>query len=208
MKTLTFNAYSFNELSDKAKETAREWFRDGLDVDLEFTTDDATTQFGLCGFDITNIYYTGFWSQGDGACFKGTWRARDVRAAELKANCRVDAELHRIADECARIAALFPHAYLKVEHRGHYYHEHCTDFTVSIVDENGDEIDTAEASKSEAALIEVSKDAMRWIYQQLEKEYDYRNSDEQIDDGIRANEYLFNETGRRTVALNDQTKSP
>ena len=44
---------------------------------------------------------------------------------------------------------------------------------------------------------------MLWIYRQLEKEYDYRNADEQLDDGIRCNEYLFTETGQRTVVLNN-----
>ena len=203
MKTLTYNAFTFDELSDGAKEKAREWYREDLPFDTEFTQDDAKTQFGFCGFDITRIYYTGFWSQGDGACFEGTWRARDVKAAELKANCPLDEELHRIADECARIAALFPHAYLKVEHRGHYYHRHCTDFTVSIVDENGDEIDTSDADKAMTALMQISRDAMLWIYHELEKEYDYRNADEQVDDGIRCNEYLFTETGQRTVVLNN-----
>jgi hypothetical protein len=201
MKTVTIETYSFDELSDKAKETARDWFREGMEFDPEFTIDDAKTQFGLCGFDITRIFYRGFWSQGDGACFEGTWRARDVNSKALKENCPLDTELHRIANECDRIALEFQHAYLKVEHRGPYYHENCTDFTLSIVDENEDEIDTAESSEAESDLIEVSRDAMRWIYRQLEKEYEYRNADEQIDESILANEYAFSESGKRTVVL-------
>ena len=74
---------------------------------------------------------------------------------------------------------------------------------MSIVDENGDEIDTHDANDAETALIKISRDAMQWIYGQLEKEYDYRNADEQVDDGIRCNEYLFTETGQRTVVLNN-----
>ena len=53
------------------------------------------------------------------------------------------------------------------------------------------------------ALMQISRDAMLWIYHDLEKEYDYRNADEQVDDGIRCNEYLFTETGQRTVVLNN-----
>lgn len=33
--------------------------------------------------------------------------------------------------------------------------------------------------------------------QQLEREYDYQNADEQIDESIRCNEYEFTEDGRR-----------
>ena len=37
----------------------------------------------------------------------------------------------------------------------------------------------------------------RWLYRQLEAEYDYLTSDEAIDDSIIANEYTFTENGRR-----------
>lgn len=36
-----------------------------------------------------------------------------------------------------------------------------------------------------------------WIYDGLRQEYDYRMSDESVDDSIRANEYEFTETGKR-----------
>ena len=58
MKTLTYNAFTFDELSDGAKEKAREWYREDLPFDNEFTYDDAKTQFGFCGFDITRIRAT------------------------------------------------------------------------------------------------------------------------------------------------------
>lgn len=35
-----------------------------------------------------------------------------------------------------------------------------------------------------------------WIYRQLETEYDYQNSDEQVDESIIANEYEFTEEGK------------
>jgi hypothetical protein len=38
---------------------------------------------------------------------------------------------------------------------------------------------------------------MRWIYRQLEREYDYQNADAQVDENIRANEYEFYEDGKR-----------
>ena len=36
----------------------------------------------------------------------------------------------------------------------------------------------------------------RWYYRQLENEYEYLNSDESVDDLIRANEYTFTESGK------------
>jgi hypothetical protein len=38
---------------------------------------------------------------------------------------------------------------------------------------------------------------MDWLYRTLEKEYEYHNSDEQIEESIRINEYEFDEDGNR-----------
>ena len=35
-----------------------------------------------------------------------------------------------------------------------------------------------------------------WIYRQLKEEYEYRMSDENVDESIRINEYEFDENGR------------
>lgn len=37
----------------------------------------------------------------------------------------------------------------------------------------------------------------RWLYRQLEREYDYLSSDEAVDETIAANEYTFTAAGRR-----------
>jgi hypothetical protein len=42
------------------------------------------------------------------------------------------------------------------------------------------------------------RDFADWIYSQLEKEYEWQNADEQVDDTIRANAYEFDEDGARS----------
>lgn len=37
----------------------------------------------------------------------------------------------------------------------------------------------------------------RWLFRQLEAEYDHLTSDEAIEEGIFVNEYKFTEAGRR-----------
>ena len=44
---------------------------------------------------------------------------------------------------------------------------------------------------------ELSRDLMRWIYRTLEKECDWQNADEQVDENIRCNEYEFDVDGER-----------
>ena len=49
MRTIEQTVYEFSELSDRAKETAREWWRRDQDFDLEHTIDDAATVADLFG---------------------------------------------------------------------------------------------------------------------------------------------------------------
>jgi hypothetical protein len=200
MKTITTNVFTLSELSPAAKERAREWYRRGLNEGLwdgDMVIEDAKECLALAGFNVDKVYYSGFSSQGDGACFEGGWDAQSVKADEMKAHAPKNTELHRIANECARIAALFPFASLSVKHSGRYYHKYCTDFTISLIDASGDEIDTPAACDAEKALIEVSRDAMQWIYRQLERDWEWANADEQVDESIAINEYTFTEDGKR-----------
>lgn len=234
MKEVIVKAYEFDELDDKAKEKAREWFRSNCDDNFwsECTLEEAEEQAALMGIDITNnkdsrgahIYWSGFWSQGDGACFEGTWRASDVKAEKVAdgwGESPATTEINRIAAVFAEIAKKYPHASFTVKHRGHYSHENCTEFDFNSGHEycepkdleafrdSADQTDDGLSDKmddcffqgTDDELKEAAKDFMRWIYRQLEKEYEYQNSDEQVDENIRANEYLFTEAGSRRMVL-------
>ena len=59
----------FDELSDEAKERAREWYRQGNCDDSfwsECTIDDAKEIGKYMGMNVDKVYFSGFWSQGDG----------------------------------------------------------------------------------------------------------------------------------------------
>lgn len=200
MKTITTLVYSLSELSPAAKEKARDWYRQastGDDHGAEAVIDDAKQVFANCGITIDRVGYSGFWSQGDGAHFVGTWRASDVKVGGVKQEAPVDEELHRIAAEFERLAALFPLSSFTVKHRGHYQHENCTDFSFEFLDADGYQVDPPGAQQAEKDLEKAAKDAMRWIYLTLEKEYEYHNADEQVDETIESNGYTFTEDGER-----------
>jgi hypothetical protein len=188
MRIKETKVYPFDELDDKAKDRAREWYREGA-LDYEWwdsTYDDAKTCLALAGFTVEEIYFSGFSSQGDGACFKGSWSAADTKPVKaMRQHAPKDKELHAIAATMRRIARKQPDAAMSVKQRGHYSHEHCTEFSVD-----------ARTPELEEQIIETSRDAMRWIYRQLEKEYEWLMSDEQVDESIRANEYEFTEEGK------------
>jgi len=202
MKTLTFNAYTFSELSDAAKEFARDWFRQSSGFDADYVTNDAKQIGAMLGLSEMQIFWTGCSSQGDGACFSARWQSSAVKIGGVKDYAPQDKELHRIAAEFERISGAFQFSSFTVQHRGHYYHENCTEFAMSITDSQDNEIETPAAIQAEKDLIVAAKDFMRWIYRTLEKEYTWQNEDEQVDENISCNDYLFTETGRRTVVLN------
>lgn len=201
--------YKFDELSDKAKDKAREWYREASSYDdyHEFVYEDAATIAALMGLDIRqrpvktvsgntryepSILYTGFWSQGDGACFEGDWTYKPGSLARVKDHAPLDERLHAIAASLddPRLSGLSA----SVKHRGnYYYHEYCMDIEVSP------DYDTAfEASDETEELVkEAFRDFARWIYKMLEAEYDYQNSNESVDENIRGNDYEFTEDGRR-----------
>ena len=200
MTIVTTEIFKFDELSEKAKEKARNWYRKATSNDdfwSELVIEDAKTVGKLMGFDIDKVYYSGFWSQGSGACLEGAFRSSEFEAGGIRAYAPKDMELQRIADGIEAIINQFYAIYLKVKHSGHYSHGNCTDFTVSMTDNEDNEIDTKAAAEAEKNLITLSRDLMKWIYRNLEKEYEYQNADAQVDESILANEYDFTVEGER-----------
>jgi len=195
MRVKEIKLYKFDELSEEAKEKAIEKLYD-INVDdsywYECTIDDAKEIGKLMGIDISNIYFSGFSSQGDGACFEGKYTYRKNSVKELKAYAPQDEVLHTIVKDLYKIQkSAFYRLYARVKHRGHYSHEYCTE-----IDVYNDENDEQETTKEqEDGLTEVLRDFMRWIYRTLQKEYEYQTSQESIIETIKANEYEFTEDG-------------
>jgi len=209
---LTKTVFYFDELSESAKETARDWWRNNAyEYDwYEFIFDDAKECLANCGLDIDKIYFSGFSSQGDGACFEGSWSAEKVNAKALKEHTPKDNRLHDLVDKFAIVAKEYPGSSISVKHSGHYYHEHCTYFSDFEVSENDPINDLDYGSPeykereeliilAEQDIIDHCRDAMIWIYHRLEQEYEYLNADPQVDESILANEYKFYENGKIAI---------
>lgn len=211
--------FKFDELSDSAKEKAREWFRtdypdhdwwDGVYEDAERCAKFLGIEMGRKAQAKTpTIYFSGFWSQGDGACFEGTYNYPEFDSVErsptqmIRGYAPKDAELHRIADELeelqAQQAVLCPGSRITahMKHRGHYYHSGCMEVTFGIDAFGRDDFDAELDASIDQRLTQAMRDFADWIYSQLEKEHDWLTADEQVDESISANEYTFDEDGNR-----------
>lgn len=202
MRIHTTQVFNFNELSDEAKEKAIENNRDiNVDYDnwYDYIYEDTKTIAGFLGFEVGNIYFTGFASQGDGACFTGTWESKDMKLKDLMEYAPQDEELHRIGKQLSELIPQGEKGFCRITHSGRYYHEFCTSFpeVEFLNDADEDEHITQEIfSERETELVTLSRDFMRWIYKYLEKEYNYLTADEQVKESIISNEMEFTEDGR------------
>lgn len=148
------------------------------------------------GIYISNTYFSGFCSQGDGACFEG--HLDDVPLF-LEKNYKPDdyPMIRKLLDSGGAVK-------FSVSHSGHYYHEnstryyieadrleHCvdapTDFHEQIV-EQWDSILDKEIVDFEKQSVEIFKNHMRTLYRKLEDEYDHLTSDEAVKETILAND--------------------
>ncbi len=195
MRVQCVKVYEYDELSDEAKKKAREELQD-INTDFywsECTIWDSQDIGKLMGIDIENIYFTGFGSQGDGACFEGHYAYKKGSAKAVMAHAPQDTELHKIALGLQALQKKnFYRLTANVKQSGHYSHEYCTLIDVSAYDHHDNNLITIE---TEDALKDLLRDYMRWIYRQLEQEYEWRTSDDAVIDSIRTNEYEFTEDG-------------
>lgn len=197
--------YKFEELTESAKEKAREWFRTNDDFDAEFTYEYAAACGDILGIDLRTravklrgggthydpcIYYSGFYNQGDGACFEGSYTYAKGAAKEIRAYAPEDKELHCIADALQALQQQNAYALEATTFkRGRYNHSGC--MVVDVSAQN----DLEFSDDAEEKLTQLLRDFADWIYQKLEKEYEWRNADEQVDESIICNDYEFDEDG-------------
>ena len=184
--------YGFEELSDTAKDTAREWWREAAQHDewWDHTYEDAKTIGSLMGIEIDKIYFSGFWCQGDGAQFIGSYSYAKDSVKKLKDHAGRDEVLHAIVEDLAAFQKRFFYTVTAtVNSSGRYCHEYCTE--IYVEDQHG-----SLKAEDDEELCAILRRYMKWIYRQLEAEWEWQNADEQVDDNITGNDYQFTENGR------------
>ena len=214
----TETTYKYQDLSDSAKETARQWYIEGMDYEwwegvYEMVIEDGKEK----GFYIDKIFFSGFNSQGDGASWIGQV---DVRQW-LEENC---SDSIGLSAWCQLIQEDIISKHMQVTQSGHYSHENTMKFGEIIDDTDNFEdayvmtlpsifkgmtiatlFDIIEADDTcayknieqiEQAVAEFAKDYARDIYSNLREEYEYLCSEEMMLDHFDCNDYQFTEEGR------------
>ena len=203
--------FTIDELSDAAKENARIWYRDqGLhDEWYDFVCEDFETICRILGVtlatspvrlygggtrDKPQVYFTGFWNQGDGASFYGHYSHARGAPGAIRAHAPRDAELHRIADELLAVQRRnFFQLNATIRQQGRYCHEYC----MAIEVERDSPTWQPPTDGAEDALTEALRDLARWLYSQLRCEYEHQTSDAAVDEALNVNAFSFTAGGKR-----------
>lgn len=217
-KVIEVEVYKWEELSQKAQQKAREWYIDGMDYEWWEGVYESAKEDGYeKGFHIDKINFSGFWSQGDGACWQGQVDVRQWLELNYPDSIGLSAW-------CALIQEGVISMWCKVvANTTHYCHESTMQFA-DIVDETDGFVDEYVmvdpsifkgmsianlfdiiASDTECtlktveditqAITESGKDFAKGIYQRLKEEYEYLCSDEMMLDHFHANDYYFTDEG-------------
>lgn len=191
MKKITVTLYKFDELSEEAKQKSLDenryintenwcWWHNVEDMFKE--------SMAKLGYTVEKIYFSGFNSQGDGACFEGDVEIVDWLKAHKLSN-KYRSLYNYVAEHGGSV---------NIAQVGHYYHERSMAF-----DENNSfyyEMDSE--SKAATQMTEVmelieneAEEKARELYKDLESESDYLMSDDVVADVLITNEYDFLSTG-------------
>ena len=154
----------------------------------DYVIEDFKMRMQDIGIEAHQVYWSGFCSQGDGACFEG--RIDDVDKY-LAQHCRVD--------EYPMIRKLIKHKgyfNFNVRHDGRYYHANCTNFDIdyehfqSVLEQPTEFHERIAQEYDNKLVIEVEdffevarkqfKDYMVELYRTLDAEYEQLTSDEAV----------------------------
>lgn len=204
MRVIEKTLYKYEELSDAAQERARDWYRQGgLGYDWwEFCYEDFARVAEILGIDLSQravplmngkcryepeIYFSGFYHQGSGSSFCGTYGYAKGAVVKIQEYAPQDEELHRIAQG------------LQDVQRRHFYRliaditsVHDNYIRVEVEDSENRYRDIGDAEDDVRGLMNDFND---WMFKRLQDEYEYLTSDEAVAESLITNEYEFDEEG-------------
>jgi hypothetical protein len=215
MRTITKNLYSFDELSPEAKERAindarqdegrlgYEWWGGVYDC---FKSDMKTH-----GIGVDKIYFSGFWSQGDGACFTGYIDlTTEQLLSALPDQLRKDLITFNAKCRLLGYSPLDISYRAKIEHSGHYYHSGtmriASPYNVEIQESDVDESPLLDEmvmlrdaiddrNEYDDLALEIARGHADDLYRLLEQEYEYLTSEEFIAESLSNHDYEYDENG-------------
>ena len=197
MKTIEIELYEFDELSDSVKQTVLERYSE-INVDdtwYDPIFEGSREQIIEEGFEIKDILFSGFWSQGDGAMFTYTGLDQNI----------LDKAVDNLSIPNWKKEVL-KNGYIsgKGSQTGHYYHLNSCSHSIYVEPDNGmqgyyniERLFSQYHEEIEKYIIQIYKELCSSIYTNLEQYYNELTSDEYVAETIIENGYTFTKEGMR-----------
>jgi len=216
--TIDIRAYTYQELSDEAKESVKQWwYEHGAEHEWwDCAYEDFKREGYELGFVIDNINFSGFYSQGDGACWSGQVDTAQWLKTHTEDSIARDAW-------CALIQEEFCDKHMGIHFRGHYSHSgSMTCVGWDWCDESGEDdylylklpsifqgmhykdvrnlitssdYINKDPNDIEEAAFESAKGYADKLYKQLREEYEYITSEANLIEMCDINDWRFDEEG-------------
>lgn len=152
-------------------------------------------------YQETCIFFSGFCSQGDGACYTGHYSQPKHDVVKVVTEyAPQDEELKRIAEGLTVLQVTARMKYgghvsaIVTTSSGYYSHSGTMNFNISH-DNDASSRYGNDFADIESDLTQLLRDFADWIYKQLEAEDEYMHSEEYIVEGFRADDNKFDEDG-------------
>lgn len=188
-----YNIYNYQDILNnenlKQKILEKNWdINISFDDWYNYIIDEWTEKLEQLGFIKPSIYFTGFYSQGDGASFTADI---DIKLAAQKSGLFTDREINLLYT--LWYYGLIGASIIRTTHR--YYHENTTVLEYyGELQTNWKYIEKV-VNKLWKYLESTRYNLSKEIFKDLENEYNYLISDVAILETIQANDYEFYEDG-------------
>lgn len=166
-KIIQTTVYTLDELEPRAKERARDWYRECISGEdwWDALYEDFEALCEIIGLELKPNSLEFDLNRGGGVGFQGTYTYKPNAVESIRAYSPGDRELLRIVDSFVPGRA-----------------------------EIGPRMEIDSPSEANAQAL---RDLAAWLLRQLRNEYEYQNSDEVVDENILVNEYTFTKQGVR-----------
>jgi hypothetical protein len=193
MRTIEQKIYSFTELSEAVQKKV---ISDNYEINVKYEWYELVYEDFIENnkyFEVDNIFFSGFWSQGDGAMFEYSSIKQEL-VDEFIDSLELSPMRRQWLENNICVSG-------KGKHRGHYYHENCCSHSIYWEVDNGDLDWTSNfyqwlesfAEDFEDFVVDRYRDLARDLYRTLEEEHDYLTSEDIIIESLV--NYEFYEDG-------------
>lgn len=189
---------TINDLTPAQQEAAHtKWLQDGGGVQdeswSECLLDAYRDQLETMGFRDVKFGYSLSYSQGDGACFTGSYLYAKGAPKQLLKDYPGDDEALAFAKGLQELQRrYFYNIYAVLTSIGATQpHEHSVHFSL---DQNDPRL--SEVCGAEDEFADLCRDFMRQMYKQLEREYEHLQSMESFKSGAECNQWTFDDEGK------------